>query len=467
MTDKEDRIDLKGRLAFLQMDDGIRADLQAIWQVVQPELPRVMKRFYAHMMSQPALATMIGAQQGRLEQVQERHWARLFSGRFDLDYATSVQTIGRTHHRIGLEPRWYIGGYRMLLNELAAIVMKAHRFRPALAARRIQALNTAVFLDLDFAISVYQDVLVEERSQRGRFMEETFQSFKTAVESLLGTVDANNQELIQTAEQMAAAAADASRQAVSAASASEETSTTVQTVASAAEELASSIQEIGRQLGGAANVVQKARAMTAKSAGAVEGLATSGQRIGDVVGLIQAIAGQTNLLALNATIEAARAGEAGRGFAVVAAEVKELAGQTAKATEEISRQVSDIQTGTAQAVEAIEAIASIMGEVDHVTGSIAAAVEEQGAATREISSNVQMAATGTASLSRSMVVVEQAIGLTSRSAGTVRTASTTLGEKSQALSEEVRRFILALRTGPLDRRNRADPDYAGPERRGH
>jgi methyl-accepting chemotaxis protein len=464
MTIDGDRIDLEGRLAFLGMNDQVRADLQAVWAIAQPELPAMMSRFYLHMKKHPQLAEMIGSHQPRLEVSQEKHWARLFSGRFDLDYAKSVQIIGRTHHRIGLEPRWYIGGYRMVLNELSALVVRAHRFRPTLCARRLAALNTAVFLDLDFAISVYQDVLVEERMQRGKFMEDTFQSFKTAAESLLGSVDANNRELQETAEKLTVSAVDASRQAVSAAGASEETSTTVQTVASAAEELSASIQEIGRQLGGAAQVVQKARDMTAKSASAVEGLATSGQRIGDVVGLIQAIAGQTNLLALNATIEAARAGEAGRGFAVVASEVKELAGQTAKATEEISRQVGDIQTGTSRAVEAIEAILTIMSDVDHVTSCIASAVEQQGAATREISTNVQMAAAGTSSLSHSISVVEQAIGLTSRSADTMKSATRALGVQSEALSQEVRGFIQSLRTGPRDRTDAA-PHQAGRERR--
>jgi methyl-accepting chemotaxis protein len=465
MAAQDDRIDLANRLKFAAVDDSVRANLRTVWTLVQPELGDVMRRFYERMRSIPHLSQMIGEQQPRLIGAQERHWARLFSGRFDEDYAKSVQIIGRTHHRIGLEPRWYIGGYQMALNELSAIVIRKNRFFTQRAADQVRALNTAVFLDLDFAISVYQDVLVEERMERGRFMEDAFKNFKTAVEALLSTVDANNKNLQDTAEQLSSVANDASHQAMSAASASEETSTTVQTVASAAEELASSIQEISRQLGSATAVVQRARTMTTESATAVSGLATSGQKIGDVVGLISAIAGQTNLLALNATIEAARAGEAGRGFAIVASEVKELAGQTAKATEEISRQVVDIQNGTERAVHAIESIAAIMREVDQVTTSIASAVEEQGAATREISSNVQMAATGTATLSTTVSHVEAAIGMTSTSAATVRTATATLGEQSRRLSEEVRNFILQLRSGPLDRRQGQDPNYRGPERR--
>jgi methyl-accepting chemotaxis protein len=198
---------------------------------------------------------------------------------------------------------------------------------------------------------------------------------------------------------------------------------------------------------------------------AIEGLEEAVRRIGDVARLIGDIAGQTNLLALNATIEAARAGEAGKGFAVVAQEVKNLAGQTARATEDIARQIGAIQTSTKTAVEAAREVASAMTDIERVTTAIASAVEEQSAATREISQNVQMAAAGTQTLAGNVSGVTTAIDETNRSAGSVRTAADTLGEQAQLLAEQVRTFLLALRTGPLDRRVADDPSYRGPERR--
>lgn len=212
----------------------------------------------------------------------------------------------------------------------------------------------------------------------------------------------------------------------SAASASIQTSTNVQTVAAAAEELVASVQEISRRVGEASSIANQAAKQGEQATAVVEGLQDTTGQIGKVVELINSIAAQTNLLALNATIEAARAGEAGKGFAVVAQEVKALASQTAKATAEIGHQITSVQAGTTRVVDAIRSIAAIIGTIEGVSQSIAAAVEEQGAVTQEISSNMQTAAMGVSEISENMNRI-------ATSAKAVSEATVKVKEASQAL----------------------------------
>jgi methyl-accepting chemotaxis protein len=227
--------------------------------------------------------------------------------------------------------------------------------------------------------------------------------------------------------------------------ASGEASTSVESVAAAAEELSASINDISQQAAHAAGIASRAVSQARETDSTVQGLAKSAGRIGEVVGLINSIAAQTNLLALNATIEAARAGEAGRGFAVVASEVKSLASQTAKATEEISEQISDIQKVAGEAIDAIKGIGSIIGEVNEVATAIAAAVQEQGAATQEITRSTQYAAQGTKNVSDNIVGVKADADAAAAAADDVKSASETLETQSQQLGHQVTDFLGKIR----------------------
>lgn len=269
--------------------------------------------------------------------------------------------------------------------------------------------------------------------------------FEQSVQSVVKTVSSAATELQSSAQALSTTSEEASRQATAVAAAAEQATSNVQTVASAAEELTSSITEIGRQVAQATTVAQRAVENARSSDQSVQGLADAAQRIGDVVKLISDIAGQTNLLALNATIEAARAGEAGKGFAVVASEVKTLANQTAKATEEISQQVTAIQNATQSAVQEIRRISETITEISNISTTVAAAVEEQGAATQEIARNVQQAAAGTSEVSSNIVGVKRASGEAGAASTQVLGAAGELSKQSEILRTEVDRFIARVR----------------------
>jgi methyl-accepting chemotaxis protein len=248
-------------------------------------------------------------------------------------------------------------------------------------------------------------------------------------------------EMRAAAESMTSTAEETSRQATAVAAASEQAATNVQTVASAAEELSVSVSEITRQVGQSTEVANKANTEAERTNATVQGLAEAAQKIGEVVNLISEIAEQTNLLALNATIEAARAGEAGKGFAVVASEVKNLANQTAKATEDIAAQVNEMQSVTADAVMAIKTIGETIGEINSITDLISTAVSEQGKATTEIAENTQQASTGTQEVNRNISGVTQGAQETGASAQQVLGAADELSKQAEALATQVEAFM--------------------------
>jgi methyl-accepting chemotaxis protein len=256
---------------------------------------------------------------------------------------------------------------------------------------------------------------------------------------------AQEEKMQATAQQMSATAEETSRQSGNVASASDQATANVQTVAATAEQLSASISEIGRQVLQSAKIAQNAVVEAETTNETVQGLAEAASKIGDVVSLINDIAGQTNLLALNATIEAARAGEAGKGFAVVAQEVKNLANQTGKATEEISAQITAIQEQTTGAVDAIGKISSIIGEVNDIATTISSAVEEQGVSTQEIARNVQQAARGTQDVNQNIESVSKAVGQTGAAAGQVLNSAASLSQQSTHLQIQVEKFLGQIR----------------------
>ncbi|EPY02692.1 chemotaxis sensory transducer protein [Magnetospirillum fulvum MGU-K5] len=270
-------------------------------------------------------------------------------------------------------------------------------------------------------------------------------SFESSVKQVSDVIAASAGSMKSAAECLTDVARQTSSQATSVAAAAEEASTNVQTVAAASEELSASIREISRQVQQSATMSAEAVSEAQRTDHLVKGLAEAAGKIGDVVGLINDIAAQTNLLALNATIEAARAGEAGKGFAVVANEVKHLANQTARATEEIGAQIGAVQAATTEAVGAISIIGGTIGRIDEIGAGIAAAVEEQHAATAEISRNIQQASEGTRQVTDYLTQLASAVGEVGETSNGVLTASHELETQSQRLNKEVGTFLDSVR----------------------
>ena len=276
---------------------------------------------------------------------------------------------------------------------------------------------------------------------RSALVDKLTREFDTQVQGVVQTVASQAGQMESSAQSMSATAEETTKQASAVAAASEQGAANVQTVASATEELSSSIAEISRQVSHSSTIAANAVTEASKANEMVQGLLGASQKIGEIVALINDIADQTNLLALNATIEAARAGEAGKGFAVVAAEVKNLATQTAKATEEIRNQITGVQGATQDAVTAIGSIGKTIGEIDQISTTIAAAVEEQGAATQEIARNVEEAAKGTQEVSSNIGGVTEAANSTGAVANQVLSSARALSHQSGELRSLVQTFL--------------------------
>ncbi len=428
------------------MDKPLQASLRDARALVVPAMPRILDGFYDHLMSYPDMAKMFPTPSVRAhaKAMQLKHWDVILNGTFDATYVDSVTRIGRTHARLGLEPRWYIAGYSLLLGGLVTAIetgFKAGRFdktAPDRKAGLIRAVITAALLDMDFAISVYLDSGIKAK-------QETLDRIGVTFRGIVSTVSTAATDLETTAASLARVAETTRSLTATVAASSEEASSNVQSVATASDELAASITEIGRQVRESSRIADEAVQQAAKTDERIAALAGASARIGDVLKLITAIAEQTNLLALNATIEAARAGEAGRGFAVVAQEVKALAAQTAKAIEEIGGQITAMQSATSDSVAAVKEIGSTIERLSGISEAIAHAVDQQSAATSMITTNVAQAARGTEEVASAIGSVRAGAVDTGAVSDQVLGSARMLSAESQRLNQEVETFLATVR----------------------
>ena len=287
----------------------------------------------------------------------------------------------------------------------------------------------------------------QAEAEKHQMMRDMADEFDRHVGGIVSAVSAASTELSATAKSMADVSVETESQATRASAASEQTSANVHSVASATEEMTSTIADISQQVVQASNAARDAVEKVSMTNGQIKLLVETSTKIGEVVEMISSIAEQTNLLALNATIESARAGAAGRGFAVVAGEVKELAGQTAKATQEIGQKIAEIQNATKEATVSMEDVSRVIQTVDEISAVIASAMEEQNSATQEIANNIHQAAQGTQLVNENVAAVTTASKDAGMASGQVRTAAEELAQQSALLQEEVAKFVSQVRAG--------------------
>ena len=442
---------LQSRLDFIGIDGPTREALRELQPLIASALPGILDQFYAHVMKYPQVAKLFPNEAviRHAKEAQIKHWMTIAAASFDDEYVQSVTRIGRAHNRLGLEPRWYIAGYSMIVTGLIReIGMKtAQGWFGGSASREKRsvlqaAMTRAAMLDMDFAVSVYLDAAKQEQQTT---MRKLTHDFEFAVGEIIDTVSSASTQLEASAGSLTKTAEMTQRLSATVASASDESSANAQSVASATEQMTSSVNEIGRHVTESAAIAEEAVRQAEQTDVGISELSSAADRIGDVLKLITTIADQTNLLALNATIEAARAGDAGRGFAVVASEVKALASQTAKATGDIGHHIMGIQAATQSSVAAIKRIGSTIRRISEIAATIGAAVEEQNAATKEISRNVQEVAGGAARVATNISEVSHGASATGSASSQVLSSARSLSSESNRLKLEVGKFLDAVR----------------------
>lgn len=436
--------DIAERLHFAGIDDGVRALLREFQPAVASKLPDILDEFYRHILTFPEVARLFPnpGVVARARDMQLAHWALITAGTFDDAYARSVRRIGEVHCRLGLKPRWYIGGYNFIVTRLitvAATDRKLWHLTSASRQRRVAAaFSQAALLDMDLAISVYLDAA---RKSRRSTLEALATNFEQAVASVVRSLTNAASDLHGLARSLAGSSGETLHQADAALTCSLDATANIEAVASATDALAESLGGVRKRIAASSEISTRAVGEAHQITLQVAELTVSVDRIGGIVDVIREIAARTKLLALNATIEAARAGTTSRGFSVVAGEIKALAVQTADATAEIDSQIGAIRAASRVVASAVGDIRQTIGDMNGIGSLIADEIDEQEAATGRTACNLQQAWLGSAEVANNVMGVARQASDSSRASAAALSATTDLAHRAQTLMAEVEQFL--------------------------